>query len=98
MNLYIYVHPIKDDRFKTDRRAQFFAYYDNIAVSPFLGFQPETSKLNESVEVLEDFVRKCLRAGFTLEEQESIARELLRANRYDAYLESVRSQWEEFRQ
>lgn len=98
LNLYIYVHPIKDDRFKTDRRAQFFAYYDNIAVSPFLGFQPETSKLNESVEVLEDFVRKCLRAGFTLEEQESIARELLRANRYDAYLESVRSQWEEFRQ
>lgn len=98
MNLFIYVHPTRNDRFKTDRRAQFFAYYDNIAVSPFLGFQPETSKLNESVEVLEDFVRKCLRAGFTLEEQELITRELLRANRYDAYLESVRSQWEEFRQ
>jgi hypothetical protein len=98
MNLYLYVHPTKGDRFKTDRRAQFFAYYDNIAVSPFLGFQPETSKLNESAAVLDDFVRKCFRKGFTMEEQESIARELLMVNRYDAYLESVRSQWEEFKQ
>ena len=111
LNLFINTYLPQEEYFRNGRKSDIFAYYDKAQRSPFLGFFPNTDKLNQCAFIQNDFWQKAAYPGkSTLEELVAEYRgkmkqvteidiELGRENvdRAAEYLESVRSQWEEFR-
>ena len=79
-----------------NRKDAFFALYDNAGVSPFIGFEPDTENLNNISNDLSDFMNGL--NGKSVGESIEGAKERLTADGMDSYLESVRSQWEEYKQ
>ena len=80
-----------------DRKNQIFAYYDNMELSPFIGFQVDTSKINGKIEDdLDDFVKRLTVTGDSWEDILDAARAKLKEDGIDEALEDVRRQWEEF--
>ena len=111
LNLFINTYLPEEEHFRNGRKSDIFDYYDKAQRSPFLGFFPNTDKLNQCAFIQDDFWTKSAFPGkSTLEELVAEYRrkmkqvteidiELGRENvdRAAEYLESVRSQWEEFR-
>ena len=64
LDLFVNVVPVKGENYISDRKNEFFSFYDSIELSPFIGFEPDTTNMSDDM---------------------------------DAYLNSVRSQWEEYR-
>ena len=79
-----------------NRKDEFFALYDNAGVSPFIGFEPDTENLNNISNDLSDFMNGL--NGKSVEESIEGAKEKLTADGVDSYLDSVRNQWEEYKQ
>ena len=99
MDLYINAHPISGESFMKDRKNQIFAYYDNMELSPFIGFQVDTSKINGKIEDdLDDFVKRLTVTGDSWEDILDASRAKLKEDGIDEALEDVRKQWEAFRE
>ena len=96
LDLFINVYPVTGERYMENRKDAFFALYDNAGVSPFIGFEPDTENLNNISNDLSDFMNGL--NGKSVEESIEGAKERLTADGMDSYLESVRSQWEEYKQ
>ena len=95
LDLFINVYPVTGERYMENRKDAFFALYDNAGVSPFIGFEPDTENLNNISNDLSDFMNGL--NGKSVDESIEGAKEKLTADGMDRYLESVRSQWEEYR-
>ena len=95
LDLFINVYPVTGERYMENRKDEFFALYDNAGVSPFIGFEPDTENLNNISNDLSDFMNGL--NGKSVDESIEGAKEKLTADGMDSYLESVRSQWEEYR-
>ncbi|MBO4628051.1 MAG: sugar ABC transporter substrate-binding protein [Lachnospiraceae bacterium] len=98
LNLYANLHPLSGEPYSKDRKNQVFALYDSVELSPFIGFEPDTSKMNNISKDISNFVEDVSLGISTWDKLVADAREKLKADGIDEYLESVRSQWEAFRQ
>jgi multiple sugar transport system substrate-binding protein len=96
LDLFINVYPVTGERYMENRKDEFFALYDNAGVSPFIGFEPDTENLNNISNDLSDFMNGL--NGKSVEESIEGAKEKLTADGMDSYLDSVRNQWEEYKQ
>lgn len=111
LNLIINTYTSEKGQGLDPDKSEIFAYYDKAERSPFFGFYPNTEKKNEIEPILDDFWTKAaFPKGLSIEDLiveyrdkmkqvTEIDIELGRENidRAAEYLESVRSQWEEFR-
>lgn len=96
LDLFINVYPVTGERYMENRKDEFFALYDNAGVSPFIGFEPDTENLNNISNDLSDFMNGL--NGKSVEDTIEGAKEKLTADGMDSYLDSVRNQWEEYKQ
>ena len=97
LNLSVNVYPGSGDRNLINRRDDLFAYFESTAKSPFLGFEPDTAKLGGIAKTMNEFIIETGRKDTSLDETAAAAADKLKADLMDDYLDSVRSQWEDFR-
>lgn len=89
------VYPTKNEKYVDNRKKEFFDFYDNATLSPFIGFEPDTKNMGSISTDLDDFMTGL--HGATVDDTLDGAVQRLTADGIDSYLESVRSQWEEYR-
>lgn len=97
LNLTVNVYPGSGEKTLINRKEELFAFYKNVAKSPFLGFEPDTAKLGGISETMKEFIIAALGKDTSLDETAAAAADKLKADAIDDYLRSVRSQWEDFR-
>ncbi len=102
-NLFINVYPVEGENYMNNRRDEFFSYYDSIQLSPFIGFEVDTSKMNNVKTEINDFLNSlCImnedETFITVEEAVLSAKDKLVADGIEEYISSVETQWEEYRQ
>ena len=95
LNLFVNVYPTKNEKYVDNRKKEFFNFYDNATLSPFIGFEPDTKNMGSISTDLDDFMTGL--HGATVDDTLDSAVQRLTADGMDSYLESVRSQWEEYR-
>ena len=96
LNLFVNVYPTKNEKYVDNRKKEFFDFYDNATLSPFIGFEPDTKNMGSISTDLDDFMTGL--HGATVDDTLDGAVQKLTADGMDSYLESVRSQWEEYKQ
>ena len=96
LNLFVNVYPTKNEKYVDNRKKEFFDFYDNATLSPFIGFEPDTKNMGSISTDLDDFMTRL--HGATVDDTLDGAVQKLTADGMDSYLESVRSQWEEYKQ
>ena len=98
LNLFINVYLTGADKITDDHKKALFDFYNSTSLSPFLSFQPDTAEIGGVGTDVMEFFRKAasIDEKVPLEELVSSAKEKLKEDGIDAYLESVRSQWEEY--
>lgn len=102
-NLFINVYPVEGENYMDNRRDEFFSYYDSIQLSPFAGFEVDTSKVNNIRSELDKFLSGlCImnedETFIALDEAVLNAKDKLVAEGIEEYISSVEAQWEEYRQ
>lgn len=96
LNLFINVHPVKDDIFTHNRKETFFAFYDDIKLSPFIGFEADYANAGTISNDLELFMENLSQKS--LDEAVSAYSGKFKSDGIDAYIDSVKKQWESFHQ
>lgn len=96
LDLFVNIYPVRGENYMNNRRNEFFSFYDNIQLSPFIGFEPDTAGLNNISKDLNEFMNRL--NDKTVEEAIGSARDKLISDGMEEYLSGVRSQWEEYRQ
>ena len=105
LDLFINIYPVKGENFPNNRREEYFSYYDSIELSPFIGFEPDTGNMNNISNELDAAMTEL--AGINdsdttdekaeaFEDRISAVSARLKSGGMDAYLDSVRKQWEEY--
>ena len=97
LNLSVSVYPGSGDKNLINRKDDLFAFFENTAKSPFLGFEPDTAKLGGISRTMNAFIIETGGKDTSLDETAAAAADKLKADLMDDYLNSVRSQWEDFR-
>ena len=98
MNVFINVHPVNGEVFAHNRKEEMFAYFDSVELSPFIGFEPDTTGINNlSDDVQKYWIETIMSETDSFEEITANAKEKLKADGMDSYLDSIKKQWEEFR-
>lgn len=95
LNLFINLLPVSGEDFMVNRREEYFAFYESIHLSPFIGFEPDTEHLGNISTDLDSFMTSLNRKS--VDEALPIAEKKLQSDGMDEYLESVRNQWEEYK-
>ena len=94
LNLFIHLYPARNEHFSENRKAAFFSFYDNAKISPFAGFVPDSDK---ELVISDDMGAFLLSLNSnTVDESISAHSDKLKADGFDAYLNTVRSQWEAY--
>lgn len=96
LNLFVNVHPVSGEKYMSDRKNEFFSFYDSVELSPFIGFEPDTTGLNNIANDVDSFMNSL--RGKTVDEAALSARDKLKSDGIDEYLSSVKRQWEEHQQ
>ena len=108
LDLFINVCPVEGESFPENRKEAYFAYYEDIKRSPYIGFEPDTENMGQINSDLDMFLSDMsIAAGEGETENEggsmvfydeylSEAKKRLEADGVESYLEDVRKQWEEF--
>lgn len=96
LNLFINLYPVRDELFTDNRKETYFAFYDNVKVSPFIGFEADNAGdgtfTGNADKFLESLQNKSL---------DDAVSEYSRKNKSDGiddYLSSIRGQWEAYNQ
>ena len=96
LNLFINLYPVRDELFTDNRKETYFAFYDNVKVSPFIGFEADNAGdgtfSGNADKFLESLQNKSL---------DDAVSEYSRKNKSDGiddYLSSIRGQWEAYNQ
>ena len=94
LNLFIHLYPARNEHFTENRKAAFFSFYDNAKISPFAGFVPDSDK---ELVISDDMGAFLLSLNSnTVDESISAHSDKLKADGFDDYLNTVRSQWEAY--
>ena len=94
LNLFINVHPVKGEIFPENRKEEYFAFYNNIKLSPFIGFEADASG-NENISIdLQNFLSSL--NSCSLDEAVSNYSGRFKTDGIDEYYSSVKKQWETF--
>jgi len=95
LDLFINIHPVKGDIFAENRKEAYFSFYDNTSVTPFIGFEADTSGNIVIRSDIEMFLRSLKDQPF----EEALAQcgEKLKSDGIDEYLKSVQEQWEKLK-
>lgn len=96
LNLFVNVYPVRGENYMNNRKNEFFSFYDSMKLSPFIGFEPDTAGLNNISNDMVEFMNSL--KDKTVDEVVESARDNLISDGIDEYLNSVKSQWEEYRQ
>ena len=96
LNLFINIYPVRGESYIDNRRNEFFSFYDTVKLSPFAGFEFDTSGFdsisNDTAEFMNDL------NGRTVDEAVIDAGGRLISDGIDEYLSSVKKQWKEYLQ
>ena len=96
LNLYHNTYPVYADGFTGDPKEELFDYYETVSMSPFMGFEPDTTGIGEIQEIVRDYwIDVMLNKADSFEDITANAKKKLKEAGMDTYLESVRKQWEE---
>jgi multiple sugar transport system substrate-binding protein len=93
-NLYVNIYPVSGEDYMSNRKNEIFSFYDNINLSPFIGFEPDTTELNNISNDVNKFMSSL--EDNTVDEASLSTRDKLSSDGIDKYLNSVKSQWEEY--
>ena len=94
LNLFINVHPVKGEIFPENRKEEYFAYYNKIKLSPFIGFEADASG-NETISVdLQNFLTSL--NSCSLDDAVNNYSGRFKTDGIDEYYSSVKKQWESF--
>ena len=93
-NLFINLLPVSGEEFPKNRQEAYFAFYESLSASPFIGFEPDTEQMGSISADLEQFMGSL--SGCSVEEAFATAEDRLLADGMEEYLEDVRKQWEEY--
>ena len=96
LNLFINIYPVKGERYSYNRKEQYFSFYDDVKLSPFIGFEVDTGGNTIIPSDLDDFLN-----SLNWESLDKAVRdysEILEADGIDEYLSSVRKQWDTYKQ
>ena len=93
LDLFINTHPVDGENFVINRKESYFAYYESVKLSPFMGFQPDNDKKGVISQDIDDFMDSL--SGKPLDEAIKKYSDKLKADGMDEYLSSARKQWEE---
>ena len=94
LNLFINTHPVAGENFVINRKESYFAYYERMKLSPFIGFQPDNDNKGVISQDIDDFMDSL--SGKPLDESLKKYSDKLKTDGMDEYLSSARKQWEEF--
>ena len=94
LNLFINTHPDRGEGFVTNRKEEYFSYFDSVKVSPFAGFYPISDKSGVISQDFDNFMDSI--TATNLDEIVKKYKEKLKNDGMDEYLSSARRQWEEF--
>ena len=94
LDLFINVHPVKEDTWVENRRESYFSFYETVSVSPFIGFDADSASYSVIPVDLEDFLDSL--GHQSLKEALSEYKAKLKADGMDAYVDSVSAQWEAY--
>ena len=94
LNLFINVHPVKGELYTANRKDSYFAFYNGVKSSPFLGFEADTTGYANVSKDLSNFLDSLNK--ITLDNAVKEYSEKLKTDGIDEYLKSVNKQWETF--
>lgn len=57
LDLFVNVVPVKGENYISDRKNEFFSFYDSIELSPFIGFEPDTTNMSGDMDTYLSSVR-----------------------------------------
>ena len=95
-NLFVNVCPVEGENYVTNRKEEFFSFYDGIKMSPFIGFEPDTDGTDNIGKDMDEFMDSL--TDKTVEEAVRRTGNKLASDGMEEYLSRVQSQWEEYRQ
>ena len=94
LNLFINTHPVRGEGFVTNRKEDYFSFYDSMKLSPFAGFFPISDKRTVISQDFDNFMDSI--TATNLDQIVKKYKEKLKTDGMDEYLSSARRQWEEF--
>ena len=94
LNLFVNLHPVKGESFTVNRKDEYVAFYKKVKLSPFIGFEADTTRYGDVSMNLDDFL--CSLNGMSLDEAVNEYSQKQKTAGIDAYLSSVNKQWETF--
>lgn len=92
LNLFVNVKPVSGERYMNNRREMLWDFYDSASLSPFAGFEADTTDAGDISEDLDEFMSSL--TGSTVDEALAAAKASFAADGIETYLDSVRGQWE----
>lgn len=96
LNLFVNIYPVRGENYMNNRKNEFFSFYDSMELSPFIGFEPDTAEINNISNDMDEFMTSL--KDKTVDEAIGNAGDKLISDGIDEYLNSVKSQWEEYQQ
>lgn len=96
LNLFINVYPVSGEDYMSNRKNDFFSFYDDINLSPFIGFEADTTEIGNISDDINDFIYNL--KDMSVDESVLSFSDKLKSDGIEKYLDSVISQWEEYRQ
>ena len=94
LNLFINLHPVKGETFAVNRKEEYVSFYKNVKLSPFIGFEADTTGNSAISENINGFLESL--NGSSLDEAVNEYSQIQKAAGIDEYVTSVNKQWEEF--
>jgi multiple sugar transport system substrate-binding protein len=91
LNLFINTYPVQGEDFVSNRKEAYFSYYENVKMSPFVGFQPDYDKKGIISQDFDDFLDSL--TNKTMDETVRKYSAKLKSDGIDEYIKSVREQW-----
>ena len=96
LNLFVNVYPVQGEIFPENRKEEYFAFYSKVKLSPFIGFEADTAGNSTIPNDVENFLASL--NSFTLEEAVAEFSKKYQSDGIDEYYDSVKKQWEAFKQ
>ena len=94
LGLFINLHPVKGETFTSNRKEEYFAFYKTVKLSPFIGFEADTTAYGDVSVNLDDFL--CSINENSMDKVINEYSQKQKAAGIDECLSSVKKQWEMF--
>lgn len=95
LNLFVNVYPVSGENYMKNRKDEFFSFYDGVNLSPFIGFEADTTEIGSISNDIDDFIYNL--EDMSVDEAVLSFTDKLKSDGIEKYLNGVISQWEEYR-